>query len=160
MTTKIRRAVLADAEHIGPVHAQVWRETYRGILSDQWIANVSEEERVTRWRLILGELNPARQWVAEVDGMIVGFAASGPPRDAEPIRPLELWSIHLLRENSRAGIGTALVQAALGDAPASVWVVAANRPAQHFYRALGFFADGARDVLAFWENIPELRMTR
>ena len=160
MTTSIRRAVLADAEHIGPVHAQVWRETYRGILSDEWIANVSAEERITRWQLILGEPNQARQWVAEVDGAIVGFAASGPPRDTNPIRPLELWSIHLLHSHARKGVGTALAAAALGDEPSSVWVVEANYPAQRFYEALQFSPDGARDVLTAWENVPEIRMTR
>lgn len=52
---KIRRAALADAERIGVAHAQVWRETYRGILSDEWIAGVSSEERIARWKVILGE---------------------------------------------------------------------------------------------------------
>lgn len=160
MTFIIRRAVLADAEQLGPVHAQVWRETYAGILSDEWIANVSDTERVANWRVILGEPNPARQWVAEVDGHVVGFAASGPPRDAQPVRPLELWSIHVLRSHARSGVGTALVAASLGDSPASVWVVEANRPAQRFYKSLGFVADGARDVLSTWEAIPEIRMTR
>lgn len=160
MTVRIRRAVLADAERIGPVHAQVWRETYRGILSDEWIDNISDDERISRWRIILGEPNPARQWVAEVDGQIVGFAASGPPRDGHPIRDRELWSIHLLRSHARAGIGTALVDAALVDAPASVWVVEQNHAAQRFYAALGFSPDGARDVLTWWENTPEIRMSR
>ena len=156
----IRRAVLADAEQLGPVHAQVWREAYEGILSDEWIASVSHDERIERWRRILGEPNPARQWVAEVDGLIVGFAASGPPRDAHPIRSLELWSLHVLRSHSRIGAGTALVTASLGDAPASLWVIKANHSAQRFYQALGFSVDGASGVLTYWENTPEIRMTR
>ncbi len=160
MTFTVRRAVLDDAEQIGPVHAQVWRETYRGILSEEWIANVSDDERIERWQLILGTPNPAQQWVAEADERIVGFAASGPPRDAKPARSLELWSLHLLKSHARMGIGTALVNASLGDAPASVWVVEANQPAQRFYTAVGFMPDGERDVLTSWENTPEIRMTR
>lgn len=150
----------ADAEQIGPVHAQVWRETYRDILSNEWIANVSDDERIERRRAILGEPNLAEQWVAVVDGKIVGFAASGPPRDAHPMRHRELWSIHLPSSHARTGVGTALVSASVGDEPASVWVVEANRPAQRFYAALGFVPDGARDVLEWWENIPEIRMSR
>ena len=160
MTLTIRRAVLDDAEQIGPVHAQVWRETYRGILSDEWIANVSDDERISRWQTILGEPNLATQWVAIVDEELVGFAASGPPRDEHPIRQRELWSIHLLRSHARTGVGTALVDAALGDAPASVWVVDANLQAQRFYAALGFSPDGARGILTRWENTPEIRMSR
>lgn len=156
----IRRAVLADAAAIGAVHAAVWRETYRGILSDEWVANVSEDERIDRWQLILGQPNPAQQWVAVIDDKVVGFAASGPPRDEHPIRPLELWSIHLLRSHARVGIGTALINAALGDAPASLWVVEKNLSAQRFYSALGFSPDGAHGTLNSWEGIPEIRMTR
>lgn len=160
MTFTVRRAVLGDAEQLGPVHAEVWRETYRGILSDEWIAQVSEIERIERWQLILGHSNPARQWVAEVEGRVVGFAASGPPRDKKPIRSIELWSIHLLKAHSRRGIGTALVNAAIGAEPASLWVVEANHPAQKFYATLGFAPDGERGVLTSWENTPEIRMTR
>lgn len=157
---EIRRAALADAERIGVVHAQVWGETYRGILSDDWIANVSSEERIARWKVILGEPNPARQWVAVVDEEIVGFVASGPSRDEQPVRELELWSIHILAQYARNGIGTALVDAALDDAPASLWVIGRNLKAQHFYRSLAFELDGARSIFAAWENIEELRMTR
>lgn len=157
---EIRRATLADAERLGVVHAQVWRETYRGILSDDWIASVSSEERIARWKVILGEPNPARQWVAVVDEEIVGFVASGPSRDEQPVRELELWSIHILAQYARKGIGTALVDAALGDAPASLWVIGRNLKAQHFYRSLAFELDGARSLFAAWENIEELRMTR
>ncbi len=156
----IRRAVLADAEQIGPVHAQVWREAYLGILSDEWIANVSDAERVERWHLILGDPNSGQQWVAEVDGKIIGFAASGPPRDAHPIRQLELKSIYLLPSHAHAGVGRTLATAAIGDAPASVWLLEANHQAELFYTALGFSRDGAHDVIAHWENVPEIRMTR
>lgn len=160
MTVTIRRASLSDAEQIGPVHAQAWREAYAGILSDEWLENVSDSERIAKWHTILSEPNPAQQWVVEVDDKIVGFSASGPPRDANPIRSLELWSLHVLRSHTRVGIGTALVAAAVGNTPASLWVLEANYPAQRFYTAMGFSPDGARGILTSWENVPEIRMSR
>lgn len=50
MAVLIRPAIRSDAPGIGRAHAQAWRETYRGILSDEWIAEVSDRERIGRWR--------------------------------------------------------------------------------------------------------------
>ncbi|MCU1412091.1 MAG: acetyltransferase [Rhodoglobus sp.] len=159
MSLVIREAVPGDAEGAGRVNAQVWREAYRGIVSDEWIANVSDEERIARWRVHLGSSSPARRWVALVDDEIVGFAASGPSRDAPPARDLELWSVYLLDAHSRRGIGTALTKTAIGAEPASVWVVEGNVRAQAFYRALGFVPDGSRERIDDW-GVDEIRMVR
>lgn len=156
----VRAATLDDADALGRVHAQVWRETYAGILSDEWIARVSDDERVERWKRILGEPGAGRQWVVEVDGHPVGFSASGPSRDDPPVRDHELWSIHLLRSHWRMGLGTALAEAAIGTRPASLWVIADNLRAREFYRAIGFEVDGAEHRLAYWENVREIRMVR
>ncbi len=158
--THIRRAKPSDADAIGRVHAQSWREAYTGTMSEQFMAGISDDERITRWRTILTQPGLGKQWVAEVDGAVVGFSASGPSRDEHPVRPLELWAIYLLTSHSRRGIGTALVEAAIGTGPACLWVLAANTPAQEFYRALGFEADGAEKHLEYWENQLEIRMVR
>jgi ribosomal protein S18 acetylase RimI-like enzyme len=159
MTFTVRLAVPSDADGAGRVHAQAWREAYRGILSDEWIAAVSDDERIARWEKILNEPNAATQWVAEDGGRIVGFAASGPARDEVSVRELELWSMYVLESHQRRGIATALADAAIGDHPASLWVVAQNTRAQAFYRRLGFEPDGAESVFEAWD-VAELRMTR
>lgn len=159
MTYTIRLALPADADGVGRVHAQAWREAYRGIMSDEWIAKVSEDERIARWERILGEPNPATQWVAEADGKIVGFAGSGPARDDSPVRELELWSLYVLESHHRQGIATALADAAIGSHPASLWVVAQNTPAQAFYRRIGSEPDGTESIFEAW-NVAELRMVR
>jgi ribosomal protein S18 acetylase RimI-like enzyme len=155
----IREAVPGDAVSAGRVNAQVWREAYRGIVSDEWIANVSDDERIARWRGHLADPSRGRRWVALVDDEVVGFAASGPSRDAPPVRDLELWSVYLLEAHSRRGIGTALVEASIGAGPASLWVVEGNVRAQAFYRALGFEPDGATQDVEDW-GVNEIRMVR
>lgn len=159
-TLIVRPAVLADAAGAGRVHAAAWRDAYAGILSDEWIAAISDEERVARWEQILGEPNPAQQWIAESDGQVVGFSASGPAREADPVRDLELWSIHVLPSHYRRGFGSALLDAAVGESPASLWVVGKNLWAQAFYRSHGFQPDGASRIFEAWEGIEEVRMVR
>ena len=160
MGVLIRRVEVSDADEVGRLHAEVWRETYPGILSDELISGISTEERVGRWRQIVVNRGQESRWVAVVDDTIAGFVVSGPSRDADPIRAVELWSIHILRRFARRGIGRALAEEAIGDAPASVWVVTANTPAQAFYRSLGFELDGATSTIDMWDGVAECRMTR
>lgn len=155
----IREAVPADAVGAGLANARAWREAYAGIVSDEWIAAVSDDERIARWHVHLAAPTRGRRWVALVDDEIVGFAASGPSRDAEPVRDLELWSVYLLEAHARQGIGSALVEASIGRAAASVWVVTGNVRAQAFYRALGFDPDGATATIDDW-GVDEIRMVR
>jgi ribosomal protein S18 acetylase RimI-like enzyme len=156
----IRQAARPDAPAIGAVHAQSWREAYAGILSDRWVARVSDEERTERWRLILANPQPEGPWVAVVDDAIVGFASSGPARDGSPPRPLELWSLYLLASHQGLGIGRALVEAALGDRPAYLNVLRDNAKTIGFYRRMGFEPDGHTGALSYWEDVAEIRMVR
>ena len=160
MALLIRQAVAPDASAIGAVHAQSWREAYAGILSDRWIARVSDRERARRWRMILASPQPEGPWVATVDGAIVGFVASGPARDDDAPRPLELWSLYLLESHRGLGIGRALVETAIGDRPAYLNVLRDNARTIGFYRRMGFEPDGHTGTLSYWENVAEIRMVR
>ena len=159
MGFELRRAVPEDAEAIGRVHAQSWRETYGPLMSAEWLAAVSDEERIEMWR---GWLTADRQppWVAVVDDAIVGFANSGTPRDENPPRALELWAIYVLASHQGRGIGRALAEASIGQEPASVHVLRDNAQAIGFYRSLGFEPDGYANTLEYWEDVAEIRMVR
>ena len=54
----IRAAVPADAEHIGRVHVQVWRETYPGIVPQTILDTMSVEARAALdTRAVVGQLD-------------------------------------------------------------------------------------------------------
>ena len=166
MTLVIRTASLADAERIGLVHAQSWRESYAHIMSPDFVSQISDAERIARWTTNLA-VSEATTRVAELDGEIVGFTSVGASRDDDSPRDIELWSIYVLSKAARQGVGTALAQASLGEAPAAVWVLEKNADAQAFYRRLGFVADGTRktleyweETLEYWEGVTDMRMLR
>ena len=160
MDFELRRAVPEDAEAIGRVHAQSWRETYGPLMSAEWLAAVSDEERIDRWTLVLSDPERQPPWVAVVDSAVVGFAGAGAPRDEDPPRPLELWFIYLLASHQGRGIGRVLAEASIGQEPASVHVLRDNAQAIGFYRSLGFEPDGYTNTLPYWENVAEIRMVR
>lgn len=68
--------------------------------------------------------------------------------------------IYVLASEYGSGAAQALLDATLGDSPASLWVADPNPRAQAFYRRNGFLPDGERTVAAKWENLAEIRMVR
>lgn len=98
--------------------------------------------------------------VTEVDGEVVGFAQAVPSRDEPPVRPLELTTLYLRAAQHGSGLGQELLDAVLGDRPASLWVADQNSRARRFYQRNGFAPDGAREVLESWEGLVEIRLVR
>ncbi|WP_353649513.1 GNAT family N-acetyltransferase [Nakamurella sp. A5-74] len=161
----LRPAVPADAARLAELHIQAWHETYTGLVSPDVIAGFDVDERRAMWTRALGQ--PTTQVdgvtvgtvVAEEDGQLVGFASVGPSRGEDAVRALELWSIYVLAQTYGTGVGPALLDAALGDAPAQVWLAADNARATAFYAKHGFVEDGVRSLYEVW-NLPEKRMVR
>ena len=159
MDGSVRRAVLADAEAIGRVHYATHLEAYTGKFPEGVIESNPPERRARMWtRVISGGLGEV--WVAELEDEIVGFAGTGRSRDDDPPRELELTTIYLLAAHHGSGLGQALLDAALGDRPASLWVLADNPRAIAFYRRNGFEPDGTEKIDERFGNIREIRLLR
>lgn len=145
MTIIIREATHSDVSAIARVHVDTWRTTYRGIVPDEHLANLSYEQRAKGWYQILNHAaNDGNfTYVAEEKpGEILGFANGGIERTGDPVYKGELAAIYILQNYQRKGVGRCLVQAVaerlsqLGINSMLVWVLADN-PACQFYAALG-----------------------
>ncbi|XAS68473.1 GNAT family N-acetyltransferase [Micrococcaceae bacterium Sec5.7] len=160
----VRPAEPGDAEAVAHVHTRCWQQTYRGILSDGFLDALDPAGRLGMWQRIVGGPRLADHWVACDGGTVVGFAGRQHP-GAEgqlplPVRPVMLWGLYLLESHQGLGLGRRLLESAVGDEPASLWVAAENSRAVEFYRHFGFELDGADEVMAEWENLREVRMLR
>lgn len=139
----VRPAREDDIPCIARVHVESWRTTYRGIVSDSFLAGLSCQKQEDRHRRHMAQPGSVH-FVAELphDG-IVGFLSGGRERSGDIHFPGELYAIYLLDPYRRQGIGSALVQqwaaslrrTALNSA--LVWVLADNKPAVTFYQRLG-----------------------
>ena len=158
----IREARIDDADTLGAVHIQCWRETYfPHILSAASLEVATPAVRAERWRTILAAPGNARTWVAEQDGRMIGFAGVGDGREQDLWQLHELYSIYVIAEAHGTGVGQALLDAALGDVPAYLWVAEENPRAQSFYRRNGFEPDGATKIEPFVrDTVAAIRMTR
>lgn len=140
---EVRRATTDDAEAIARVHAASWRETYGRFVddpdTDPWF---DVDRRITMWRAELAR-RALSTVVATDDSGVIGFAAVQAVSEPDAVRPEELTMLYVLARAHGTGAGQALLDAVLGDRPASLWVAADNPRAHAFYRLNGFVADGA-----------------
>ncbi len=137
----VRPATVADAAAIARVHVDSWRSTYRGLMPDKVLADLSYEERENLW---VGGLSDRSKFifVAEEADWIIGFAVGGPERSHDPVYRAELYAIYLLEAHQRRGIGRNLAHALVARlrqerfSSLLVWVLTEN-PARKFYESLG-----------------------
>jgi ribosomal protein S18 acetylase RimI-like enzyme len=105
--------------------------------------------------------------VAEEAGLLRGFTACGDSRDPGTGPGTgEIMTLFVAAGRWRAGVGRALMAAALADlaarghTEATVWSFAANQRANAFYEAHGFTRDGAERTEAAWAHLIEVRYRR
>jgi GNAT superfamily N-acetyltransferase len=156
----VRVAVPEDAPALGDVHVACWREAYVHLFSATFLADLDVQQRREQWARRLSTPGPGQAWVAVVDNQIVGFAWTAPSRDEPPVRVRELVGLYLLADHHGTGLGQALLDAALGDRPASLWMAEDNPRARTFYIHNGFTPDGARKIDPSWEDLAEVRLLR
>src|SRR5438128_1969686 len=74
-----------DAEALARVHVQSWRETYRGLLPDAYLARMSEPQYARRFGHALVKPGPDEVFLAAADRWgLVGYAQGGPSRRRIP----------------------------------------------------------------------------
>jgi ribosomal protein S18 acetylase RimI-like enzyme len=140
----------ADAEALAWAHVTAWRETYRGLLPDAYLARMSEPLHARRFAHSLLHPRPDAVTLAAADRAgIVGYAEGGPSRRGLPGEG-EVATLYLVRAAQGRGLGrrllteTARALAARGARSLVVSVLAANAPARRFYEHLGGVAEPPR----------------
>lgn len=149
----IRPARPEDAPRLAEVHIRAWHETYRGIMPDKTLDDLSIARSAEGWTKRLTAL-PDRQFVAvalDTRRQIMGFVSAGPKRLPELPTDGEVHAINLVNEAKRQGIGVRLMHAAArhladtGFEGVGLWVLERNAPARAFYERLGGSVAARRD---------------
>jgi ribosomal protein S18 acetylase RimI-like enzyme len=156
----IEQPTLADADELGRVHVEVWRQAYAGLMPPDFLAALDAGAFAEKWRSRMADAVPGVvRLVARDELGIAGFTTAGPPRIDDPPADLELYAINLLARVHGTGVADLLLDATLGRRAAYLWVAEGNERAIAYYRKRGFVDDGGRDVDAE-SGAPEIRMVR
>lgn len=151
----IRSASFDDAESIAYVHVKAWQESYKGIIEQNYLDNISFDERLKlRKNILEASVADSIHLVAIYEGQVVGFCDAGPNFTKSNEFLGEVYAIYLLEEYKYLGIGTQLMQKASEHliekrlTPFIAWVLEENIIASGFYQKCG--------GLAFQEKIKTI----
>jgi hypothetical protein len=169
----IREATPADAPDLTRARQDAWRAAYRGIVPDAVLDGLDHEKEANRWRERLSPpppgasggtvpTPPPKNFVAELDGRVVGFCGGGPCRDEDLEYDGELYAIYIHPRWHGQGIGRALLERMarwlrwLGCRRMLIWVLEDNAPARRFYESLGGQLARRRSIEIGGAVLPEV----
>jgi len=139
----------SDAEDLARVHVTSWRETYRGLLPDAFLARMSEPGFTRRFRRALTDPGTSITLAAADRYGLVAYAQGGPSRRTTP-GEAEIATLYVLRQAQGRGLGaqlmveTARALAAQGANSLMISVLRDNIRARGFYEHLGGVAEAPR----------------
>lgn len=168
----VRNALLNDSTAIAHVVVQSWQSTYRGIVPDEFLDNLSVANAAPRMAEMLREAGDnGIALVAEDDGRVVGMATTWVGGESGPDYDAELAMLYVLDAYHGRGVGRALIEEtcrrliARDITSMMCWVLVGNL-ATAFYERLGArqFETGVFDRLGFavdsvaygWSDITPL----
>ncbi|MGO1544466.1 MAG: GNAT family N-acetyltransferase [Gulosibacter sp.] len=159
--TRIRPATPDDLDQLARIHAITWRDIYGPVLPVHVVDPHLDVPRVKDALAVelrkLGAV--AGVWIAELVGEIVGFAYT--VRTPEGPRPVELKRLYTLPQAHGTGLAKQLMDAAIGNQPAWLWLLEGNDRAEAFYRKHGFVREEPRVEKSFGAEYPaDIRMLR
>lgn len=159
----VRPAIPADAAAIAYVHVEGWKTTYRSIIPDSVLDELSFEQRQAFWAEMLTAPRPDSVAMVGCDptGVIQGFAVGGRERTSQLGCDGELMAIYLLSEARGRGLGSLLVRRVaqelgiMGFGSMAVWVLERN-PYRRFYEKLGGELIGSQQIDRGGQSLEEL----
>jgi GNAT superfamily N-acetyltransferase len=162
MSFHVRLARSEDASALAEVLIATWRSTYRGIVPDAFLDELSVDASTERWKSSLSE-NESHTYVAEDEAGVFGFASGGKLREPLAEYDGELWALYVSDAGHRRGTGRELVHAVAGHLVESgyqsmlVWVLQQN-PAVGFYRRIGGKAVSGKMIEIGGVALPDLAL--
>jgi len=140
---KLRPATFADHLTIAKLHTENWRLNYRGILSDSYLDNEVESERLKTWYEKLKKPAPGQfVMVVESENKLVGFCSLIINEDA--VFGSYIDNLHVSSAQQKSGIGkmmmrdAAIIIAERADTRKMyLWVYEANTNARTAYEKMG-----------------------
>ena len=156
----IEEPTVDDAEELGRVHVEIWRQAYAGLMPEEYLDGLDAAAFAEKWRSRMADPLPGlvRLVARDADG-IAGFTTAGPPRIDDAPADLELYAINVLARAHGTGLAGKLLDATIGERAAYLWVIEGNERAIAFYRRRGFADDGGRDIDKE-SGATEIRMVR
>ena len=112
----IRKSNKDDCYKLAHLVTIVWNETYKGIVSNEFLNNLylNEKERATNSYKNFNELEN-HQYILEVDNKVVGFINVGLPDETEYENCGEIHALYIMKEYQGNGFSKLLINAGIKE---------------------------------------------
>jgi ribosomal protein S18 acetylase RimI-like enzyme len=146
----IRDATKNDVTGVASLHAESWRSSYRGILSDDYLENHVHRDRLGLWQERFSGMSRRAMFVivADMSPGLGGFACAFPDQDV--VFGSFLDNLHVAPQLTGQGIGRHLLAETARRLHANgsraglyLWVIEQNRRARQFYERAGAVVVGS-----------------
>lgn len=161
----VREATELDVRSIARVHVDTWRTTYKGIVSDKFLNDLSYNKREEMWSKFIQDSAKNKKYifVAEDENHgIIGFATGGIERESDNRSLGELYAIYILKNYQNKGIGKLLFNTVKGKLEELkframlIWVLESNNQACRFYEAMGGKKLKEQDIIIGGDTLREI----
>jgi ribosomal protein S18 acetylase RimI-like enzyme len=161
--SEIRWAQLEDAQELGFVHSEAYRNAYQGIIPDEYLNQVTPNVREKYFHNALIQ-GTERIAIALNDKKAVGCMVLK-VCDDEGLKKYsgEISAIYLLQNYRGNGIGKQLLNWGIerlkdsGFIMAVLWVLKENQNAIRFYEKQGFLHDGTERIITRGRDLIQVR---
>lgn len=131
----IQRAIKEDADVIGEVHSEAWKQTYQGIFSQEYLDSDSLSSRREEFLRSLDD-NRCVYLRLEEEGQTAGIV-----KLIDNVDEIEISSIYILEKYRGCGFGRKVIEYIFSeykDLRIVLWVLEVNLNARTFYEKCGF----------------------
>ncbi|MCL2863052.1 MAG: GNAT family N-acetyltransferase [Methanimicrococcus sp.] len=166
MSILIRKAVPSNAFEYAENHVACWRAAYKGILSDDYLNQMSVEQIAETYQRILSEPGTFNFYFIEHDKKIIGRLVFNKSRDEDKSDAGEISAMYLLSEYWGKGYGREMMDFSLfelkrmGYSEVLLWVLKTNNRAKLFYEKCGFLFDGTQKEVSLDTPHTHMRYVR
>jgi len=142
----IREATISDALGIAKVHIDSWRTTYKGIVSDEYLNELSYSQKEKAWINIINDAQKDIKYIFVIENdenNIIGFTSCGIEREGHTKFKGEIYAIYITKEYQNKGIGKLLFNRAveklneINFSSILIWALEENNQACRFYEVIG-----------------------
>jgi GNAT superfamily N-acetyltransferase len=166
MDINIHKASSKDAYEYAANHIACWQTAYKGIISDEYLDNMSVEQMTESNKQILSESGIYVCYYVEHSGMMVGRLVICKSRDDDKPNAGEIAAMYLLKAFWDKGYGRKMMDFSLaelnhmGHNEVLLWVLEANNRGRQFYEKCGFAFDGTKKEINIDKPLIEMRYVR
>ena len=162
---EIRKALIEDAYERAVCHVSSWRSAYKGIVPDEYLDNLSVENRAEKFKRQLQELTNVLFYNAVYENKIIGLLGIWKSSGEDKPNTGEIGGIYLIEEFWGKGYGREMMNFAIntlknmGYNEINLWVLEDNIRARKFYEKCGYVFDGTKKEIIIGKPLIEIRYT-